>query len=174
MANTYKQIGDTVTVGAGGSATISFSSIPSTYTDLVVRLSLRYSASGPFDTRLTFNGNTAAVYAMKSVTGAGSGTPTSATETAGVSTWFGAIQGVTASTFNNVQLYIPDYTSTTMAKSVSTEHVNEANQTDARAHLIAQLWNPATQAAITSLSVSVSSGTFTQYSTASLYGISKS
>jgi hypothetical protein len=173
MATTYSQIGSTVTVDAGGSATISFSSIPSTYTDLVLKVSARYSAAGPFDTRLTFNGNTSAVYAMKSVNGAGSGVPGSASESAGVSTWFGAVQGVTASTFNNVELYIPDYTSTTMAKSVSTEHVNEANQVDARGYLITQLWNPGTQAAITSLSISVSSGTFAQYSTATLYGIKK-
>ena len=30
-----------VTVGAGGSSTITFSSIPSTYTDLVLRISAR-------------------------------------------------------------------------------------------------------------------------------------
>jgi hypothetical protein len=41
MANTYIQIGSTVTVGAGGSTTITFSSIPATYTDLILKFSLR-------------------------------------------------------------------------------------------------------------------------------------
>lgn len=169
---TYTQIGTAVTVGTGGSSTISFSSIPATYTDLVLKVSARYSASGPWDMRLTFNGNTSAVYSMRSINAAGSGTPGSASESGQTSTWLGGLQGVTASTFNNMELYIPNYLSTTAAKSISTDNVNEANQTDARSFLIAQLWNPATQAAISSLSISVSSGTFVQYSTAYLYGVS--
>ena len=173
MANAYEAIA-TVTVGSGGAATMAFSSIPATYTDLVLKMSLRYSASGPQDMRLTFNGNTSAVYSMRSINAAGSGTPGSASETAQTSTWLGSLQGVTASTFNNMELYIPNYTSTTTAKSISTDNVNEANQTDARSFLVAQLWNPATQAAISILSISVASGTFVQYSNATLYGIKNS
>ena len=37
MANTYVAIA-TVTVGSGGAASIDFTSIPATYTDLVVKL----------------------------------------------------------------------------------------------------------------------------------------
>jgi hypothetical protein len=36
MANTYEAIA-TVEVGSGGASTIDFTSIPSTYTDLVLR-----------------------------------------------------------------------------------------------------------------------------------------
>ena len=173
MATTYEKIA-TVTVGSGGTASIDFSSIPSTFTDLCLKVSARYSASGPWDMRMTFNGNTSSTYSMRSINAAGSGTPSSASESAQASTWLGGLQGVTTSTFNNMELYIPNYASTTSAKSISTDNVNEANQTDARSFLIAGLWNPATQAAISSLSISVSSGTFTQYSTATLYGIKNS
>lgn len=60
MANTY-QIIQTVTVGAGGAASIDFSSIPQTYTDLKILLSGRTNAndgsSGQW-TYINFNGAT--------------------------------------------------------------------------------------------------------------------
>ena len=42
MATTYTLI-SSVTVGSGGAASIEFTSIPSTYTDLVLKLSARSS-----------------------------------------------------------------------------------------------------------------------------------
>ena len=44
MAGTYKLIGS-VTVGAGGAANIDFTSIPSTYTDLAIKVSYRSTAT---------------------------------------------------------------------------------------------------------------------------------
>ena len=44
MATTYKAI-STVTVGSGGAASITFSSIPATYTDLVLKISGRHDTS---------------------------------------------------------------------------------------------------------------------------------
>ena len=40
MAETYNRIGS-VTVGSGGASTITFSNIPQTYTDLVVKFSMK-------------------------------------------------------------------------------------------------------------------------------------
>jgi hypothetical protein len=40
MANTYEAIA-TVTVGSGGATDIEFTSIPGTYTDLLIKSSLR-------------------------------------------------------------------------------------------------------------------------------------
>ena len=59
MANTYVAIA-TVTVGSGGAANITFSSIPQTYTDLLLSLSLRGAASQSFnDNLIKFNSSTA-------------------------------------------------------------------------------------------------------------------
>ena len=45
MAKVFKAL-STVTVGAGGAASIDFTSIPSTYTDLQILCSLKTSYSG--------------------------------------------------------------------------------------------------------------------------------
>ena len=56
MANTYTLIASN-TVGSGGAASISFSSIPSTYTDLLVKISTRDNTGSFNDMLLTFNGS---------------------------------------------------------------------------------------------------------------------
>ena len=45
MANTFQLISST-TVGAGGASSIDFTSIPSTYTDLVIKWSGRLTSTG--------------------------------------------------------------------------------------------------------------------------------
>jgi hypothetical protein len=57
----------------------------------------------------------------------------------------------TANTFANVEVYIPNYTSTNQ-KSVSADAVSEQNATTAYMALTAQLWSNLTTA-ITSISV---------------------
>ena len=45
------------TVGSGGASSVTFSSIPATYTDLVVKYSSRSAGSGVYDSvQLSFNG----------------------------------------------------------------------------------------------------------------------
>ena len=73
MPTTFTQIGSAQVVGSGGAATIDFTSIPSTYTDLVLKVSLRSSASGEYiNNRITFNGSTSG-YTSKLLYGLGSG-----------------------------------------------------------------------------------------------------
>jgi hypothetical protein len=55
MATTYEAIA-TVEVGSGGAADIEFTSIPGTYTDLVVKVSAR-STSSSGDCRIELNGS---------------------------------------------------------------------------------------------------------------------
>ena len=58
MPNTFELISSTV-VGAGGAADITFSSIPSTYTDLIVKLSTRQDGSAiGYQFGIRFNGST--------------------------------------------------------------------------------------------------------------------
>jgi hypothetical protein len=171
---TYTLI-SSVTVGSGGAATISFTSIPATYTDLLIKLSSRTNRSGnPADDHyIQFNGNTSAVYSMRRLLGNGSSVfSDSSSGSTGAFVGDATATTATASTFANTEIYIPNYTSSN-AKSISTDSVTEDNATTAYQIFNASLWNPATQAAITSLLIgSVSSSNFVQYTTAYLYGIS--
>jgi len=167
MANTYVKIGSTVEVGAGGQATITFSSIPSTYTDLVIKASLRASVDGDGIT-MRFNGSTSG-YSVRQIYANGS----SATSNTPGQTDFATIgytTTITASTFGNMEIYIPNYAGSTN-KSISADSVQEANQTFAYSNLVAGLWS--NSAAITSIALSTQSGSWNQYSTATLYGIKK-
>jgi len=167
---TYIQIGSTVTVGAGGAASIDFSSIPATYTDLVLKMSARVSTGGANndDTVLKFN-NISTSFTGRFLAGTGSSTASS-TWGAG---WGGYANGSgsTASTFANTELYIPNYAGSTN-KSFSVDAVTENNATQSYTNLTAELWS--NTSAINQITITAGSGVFVQYSTASLYGISKS
>ena len=62
MPDTFIKIAS-VTVGSGGASSIDFTSIPSTYTDLVVVHSLRGTNAAVYQqARIQFNGDTASNY----------------------------------------------------------------------------------------------------------------
>lgn len=169
MPVTYKKIAS-VTVGAGGAATMDFNSIPGTYTDLKLIISAKTNAASISDfTKIRFNGVSTS-YSNRNVYGQ-SGSPFSSTNTEILASCNG--NNSTASTFGNSEYYLPNYTGNTN-KSVSVDSVSETNGTnDTYAWLAAGLWS--NTAAITSISLSPFNGTsFNQYSTATLYGISKS
>jgi hypothetical protein len=172
MANTFVKI-QTVTVGSGGAATIDFTSIPQTYTDLKVVLSTRDAYAGIFDgIKITFNSNTTG-YSWRYVEGTGaavsSGNASSqAFGQGGVSSGANA----TASVFGSQEVYIPNYTSSNN-KSFSAEGVQEHNGATGYAYLFANLW--ANTAAITSISITpYQPVNFVQYTSATLYGIKSS
>jgi hypothetical protein len=166
MANTYIKIAS-VTVGSGGSTTIDFTSIPSTYTDLKLVSSLRGDAN-TVDMTYTFNGLTTN-QTGRLLRGNGSSAAT------GTDTLIYGLQNAstyTASTFTNSELYIPNYASSNN-KSMSQDGATENNATLSYTYLVAQLWSAS--AAINAISlVAGSSGKFVQYSTATLYGIKNS
>jgi hypothetical protein len=163
MANTFEII-DKVTVGSGGAASITFSSIPSTYTDLLLMISARatntsmlitLNSSGTGFTVKAIEGDGASAYSFNQTRFSGNTSPS----------------GSTANTFNNVQMYFPNYTSSNY-KSYSIDSVSENNGTTAYTDLIAGLWSDTS--AITSLTLSAQSGTFSEYSSFYLYGIKNS
>jgi hypothetical protein len=166
MANTFIQIGSTVTVGSGGASSIDFTSIPSTYTDLLLKVCGRDgSISGTFELRpnnATTNRTTKELYG----TGAAAG---SQSQTA----FYFDMEpsNYTASTFGSADIYIPNYAGSTN-KSFSVDATSENNATTSYMRMAAWLWS--STAAITSLYLYPSSGSIQQYSTASLYGILKS
>jgi hypothetical protein len=169
MANTYEAIA-TVTVGSGGAATMEFTSIPQTYTDLVVKYSGRLAANVDSTTKITFNGNTAN-YSNIVLYGNGSA-PFSFTNTPGYA--YGGLvnnSANTANTFSNAEIYISNYTSSNN-KAISLDTVQETNGTEAYAMLSASLWS--NSSAITSITLDPINADFAQYSTATLYGIKNS
>lgn len=167
MAATYTLI-SSVTVGSGGAASISFSSIPQTYTDLVVKLSTRITnAVDVYGVLVSINGATnASGFNWRRLQGDGS----AASSQSGTNGFAGHVEGTTytANTFGNSELYFPNYTGSA-SKTFSIDDVTENNGTAAYAILTAVVWN--TSSAITSFSFT-SAGTYAQYSTAYLYGIS--
>jgi hypothetical protein len=161
---TFEKIA-TVDVGSGGAANIEFTSIPSTFTDLCVKLSARNSSTGE-DIWIEINGSTVG-FSNKLLYGTGS----TALSTS-VTTYVGAIPAstYTANTFSSTDIYIPNYAGATN-KSISSDSTSENNATFALAVLSATLRS--NTAAITSIKVYPNTGSFVQYSSATLYGIKK-
>jgi hypothetical protein len=151
-------------------ASVTFANIPQTgYTDLKIVVSARTDKTGQVDdyVKIAFNGvstNQTARILFGTGSAAGSTTDTAI---------YGPIDAAaTASTFGNTEFYIPNYTSTTAAKSVSIDSVLENNATAATSYLVAGLWNPGTQASITTVALTPYYGpNFVANSTFSLYGL---
>ena len=169
MANTYVAIA-TVTVGSGGASTIDFTSIPGTYTDLAIALSVRGTLNtGSGVMYLQFNNDTSSSsYSYRRLLGSGS----AASSASGDDYIIDVLQGdnSTASTFGSEYIYIPNYTGSNY-KSVGNDFVGENNGTLAYMGFMAFIWK--STAAITSIKLS-GNGSFKQYSTATLYGIKNS
>jgi hypothetical protein len=162
-------------VGSGGAASIAFTAIPATFTDLYLVCSLRSSLTSGY-AGLSINGSTAN-FSSRLLAGTGSGalsfSYTSATVTYPIFNYIDDTND-TANTFHSACFLIPNYTSSN-AKSISIDSVFENNGTTAYQQIAAGLWNDTD--AITSLTlVSANSGldasgNFVQYSSATLYGI---
>jgi len=160
-----------VTVGSGGASSIDFTSIPSTYTDLVVKYSIRTTSANQIDyLKCEFNGSTTS-YTERVLYGYGT--------TVGSASNSGSYDNIingganTASTFSNGEIYVPNYAGSNY-KSFSSDSVAESNTTSNNMLMLAaELWS--NTSAITSIKLSdLSSGTIAQHSTATLYGIKNS
>jgi hypothetical protein len=169
MANTYVKIAS-VTVGAGGAASIEFTSIPGTYDDLVIKISSRSTTNlGGVWTgvNVRLNGSTTSL-TSRQLYGTGSAAGSAATAT---DNFWTTSSAATASTFDNSEIYIPNYAGSTN-KSFSADSVTENNATAALAALTANLWSNTN--AVTSITLVEAGNSFAQHSTAVLYGIKKS
>ncbi len=172
MPNTFTKIAS-VSVGSGGASSIDFTSIPSTYTDLVLKYSTRITANDA-NWRLKINGSASSIYSGRYLQGTGSAA-FSGSWSAAANDNFVITNGsaTTASTFSNAEIYFANYAGSTN-KSYSVDEVTENNATAAVAFLTAGLF--ASTSAITSLSLYYAGvgNDIVQYSTATLYGIKNS
>lgn len=176
MPNTFTLIASS-TVGAGGASNIDFTSIPSTYTDLCLKYSIRGVAAFTYSYAVyTFNNDTSTSTTSRWVVGDGSSAGSSGGS--GASTFnriMGAISNgnATANTFGNGEFYIPNYANTSYQKSGSGDGVGESNGAGGFMLMAATLW-PVTSAINRVTLSSYDAGGLPQYSTAYLYGIVKS
>ena len=160
-----------ITVGAAGATSVTFSNIPQTgYTDLKIVMSARLDVGNfQYYGQLNFNNDTGNNYSSKRIYGAGSSTGSDNGPTNYIGSLSFPAATATASTFGNLEIYIPNYTSAN-PKSVSIDQTNENNSaTQNGLELRAGLWS--STSAITSAKITPSSGNFVQYSTFSLYAL---
>lgn len=156
--NTYEAI-STQTLGSAA-ASVTFSSIPSTYTDLV--LVATGNSSTLVDTYLRFNGDsTSGLYSTTRLYGTGS---TAASDR------FSSQNQILAGDFNTASnsvaiIQINNYSNTTTNKT----SLIRSNIANSIVFANVGLWR--NTAAITSVIMSTSSGTFSTGSTFSLYGV---
>lgn len=165
VTNSFESIA-TVSVGAGGSSSISFSSIPSTYKHLQIRfISNNASNQNVF---LRFNGDTTgANYTRHYLYGDGS------SAAAGGNVSDGQLSigytSTAANIFGGGVVDVLDYTSTSKNKTIRSLAGYDANGSGLVV-LYSGLWSK-TPEAITSISIYAGSGNINQYSQFALYGI---
>jgi len=172
MATTYTFL-NSVTVGSTVTS-VSFNSIPQTYTDLQILISGRSDHTAHYGGgTLRFNGDSGSNYYFKrnygDTTTVGS---TAGTAVAGIVDWDVNGAPTTANVFGSTQICIPNYRSSNF-KSCSIDYSVENNATAGINGLLAGLWS-STDAinSITIYSFTYSTFYFQQYSTFYLYGIS--
>ena len=170
MANTYTLIASS-TVTSSTAASIDFTSIPATYTDLLLSISVRNDSTG-FDasrTLLRFNGATTDANLTFCRIGVDGSTIFTDTGSEGHVAWNNQ-NGSTANTFSNIEVYIPNYAGSNQ-KNFLAVGGNERNVVStAYQGFFADKW--ADTSAITAIKILVASQSLVQYSSAYLYGIS--
>ena len=157
--NTYTQIASTTLASAA--STVTFSSIPSTYTDLVFVYGGTNSINGSL--RFQVNGDTATNYSQTYVYGDG----TSAISGRATSQTSGLTGSITAGTIASHIANFQNYSNTTTYKTV----LARANDTQSIVVATVNLWR--STAAINSIvALLTGGGNFASGSTFNLYGIS--
>lgn len=165
---------ETVEIGAGGAASIEFTSIPQDAQDLELKVSGRGTdAFAQTSVYLQLNSDTGTNYDNLGLRGFGSGSASRMLD-AGVNFLrisYGQAANTAANTFHSSSTYFPNYTSSA-EKSIFSKGVLEDNVTGAYQLLLAGRWSGTT--GITSIKVykATGFGNWDQYTKASLYKIS--
>jgi len=168
----YESI-STVTVGAGGSSSIAFTSIAGTYKHLQIRYLSRSSRAATTDSvSIRFNSDTGSNYARHYLYGDGA-TASAGASTTQTSANIGtqAAASAAANIFGVGVIDILDYTSTNKNKTVRCLSGDDFNGSG-DIQLTSGLYF-ATPAAITSITLLAQGGSanFSQYSSFALYGV---
>jgi hypothetical protein len=161
----------TQTVGSGGVSSVTFNNIPQTFTDLKIVFSGRTSDTGN-DRAVPFvwvngtgdNSTNTRLYAIPNVANGSD-------RSSGGFIGYASTATNTANTFGSQEIYIPNYTSANF-KQMIVDGVSESNSTTQTGlTLVATMFR--TTSAVTSFSIISSAGNWVQYSTFTLYGITR-
>jgi hypothetical protein len=166
LGGSYDAIG-TTTVGSGGQATVSFTSIPGTYKHLQVRIS--GNSSGADNASFVFNSDTGNNYTRHRLVGNGSAAQ--AAGGGGLPAWYVFSSGgfpSTSNCFGASIVDILDYANTNKYKTGRAINGQDNNSTGA-VEFTSGLW--LNTAAITRIDITAFAGSWTQYTQISLYGI---
>ena len=161
----------TTTVGAGGAASVTFSSIPSGYTHLQIRAISRTTSTG-VNAYLQFNSDASSSnYTLHQLYGDGSAAASYGSGTgafAGAYLFYGASSSQGANVFGGAVIDILDYSSTTKFKTGRSLNGFD-NNGSGLIFLSSALW--LNTAAITSITILPQSANFAQFTQFALYGI---
>lgn len=160
MARTYDSIASSTSTGS--SNTITFSSIASTYTDLIISGIIKGTNAN--DAYLRYNSDTGSNYSDTTLRGTGT-TASSVRNTNAVGIDLGAISTIGATDVANLTIHIFNYSSTSVNKTCLVRFNLASNQT----LLLTGLWR--STSAITSLSLFNRGGNWVSGTTFALYGI---
>ena len=162
MATTYEAIA--TTTASGSASFVTFSSIASTWTDLVLVSSSQTTSGSDTLIQMQFNSDTGSNYSRTFLYGtgstAGSGRTSNATELS-----IGVIPASSSSNWATTKTSIQNYSNSTTYKTAITRN----DYTGDAAYAGVGLWR--STSAITSIKVIASAGNFSSGSTFTLYGI---
>jgi hypothetical protein len=161
-------------VGAGGTSTVTFSSIPSTYTHLQIRAIARTSATGGTtqNFNMTINNDTSTAYSFHQLLGTGTSASAygeNVNRSNCVQILHITTDGAASSIFGTGIIDILDYTNTNKNRTVRSLRGQEQNNTDSGIALHSYLYTGTT--AINRLDFFAGSGNLVQHSQIALYGI---
>jgi hypothetical protein len=172
MANTYQLIASNTLTGT--TATLTFSSIPATYTDLVLRVSARTArtSNATQQFRCYVNGDAGStIYSDTYLYGDGATATSTRDSTINILTLgYMSTNAATSNTFGSAELYFPSYTSSNN-KPLSSFSAQETNATTAYITAAAGLIR--TSSAISSISLKADDS-WVSGSSFFLYGIKSS
>lgn len=162
-----------VTVGATAVSSITFNNIPQSYTDLVIKVSVRTARTndaGGDDLKMYFNGDFGSNYTTKTVLGTGSAIAAENIASSNLGVYgIQASNASTGNTFGSGEYYIPNYAGSAI-KTLNADTVSENNNVTAYMRIAGGTRN--NTAAITSITFQPGTGpTFLQYSSFYLYGV---
>ena len=160
MPQTYTPIATNTL--SSNTATVTFSSIPATYTDLVLVANTKNTTTGVNSLQMAFNSDTASNYSFTILYGNGTSATSArySSQTVGVAGWD------STTNFTPTIINIQNYANTTTFKTA----ISRSSDAGGRVTAFVNLWRK-TPEAITTVSLTSQSSQFVTGSTFTLYGI---